>query len=412
MTSYTIVFDCIGIKGLPFYEGKPFLEVKILFDMRWDGLMLFSEDAIKIENRLFLFAKNLNILFSINIDNGSIKFYGSIPEEETFCKRLSCKLIHWKNKIIVVPLKAKKIWIYSLNNNTWKGISFDRYKLGASKTNFRQAIVYKESLFLFGGHYPAILKMELSTYKISYIKEPFYRYTKTREKQEELYFRGDFVCEKNIILLASCKNNSILKFDLETQAYKWIEIGGKSNKYSGIMWDGNNYWIAPRHDTPIVKWNGREEFVEYKIPRTKTNRQNYYSGIVKRNNQIIIPALGNNSHTVILTNEGVMKFDNRGYMFYKKTEKGEYIAQYSDGRVIYVNAVEEREFDFSLSEDYFDALLDSIHIYQRDITEMCSVENVQFTLVELLRLLQKMEPGSMQNIQNDENKIWVKIKIP
>lgn len=377
------------------------------------GLVLFSEDALKIGNQLFLFAKNLNILFSVNIDNGNIKFYGSMPEEGAFCKRLTCKLVYWEKNIIVVPLKAKKIWIYSLENMVWKGIAFDCCKLGISETNFRQAIIYKNSLFLFGGHYPAILKMELSTYKISYIKEPFSQYPKVEKNPEELYFRGDLVCKKNIVYLASSKDNLILNFDLESQTYKWIEVGGKNNKYSGIMWDGNNYWISPRHDTPVVKWNGKDKAVEYEIPKEKKKRQNYYSGVVGRDHQVIIPAMGDNSHTIILANDGTMKFDNRAYTFYKKIGKKEYIAQYSDGKLIYINGVERKEFNFNISENDFDSLLDAIHFHQEDITDITKTyinENVPFSLTEFMKLLQRVEFGFTHHIQNKGKNIWERLE--
>lgn len=75
--------------------------------------MLFAADAIKIGNYLFLFANYFNMLFSIDLSNGEMDFLGGIPEEHIFSKGLTCKLVYIRERIIVVPLLAKKIWIYS-----------------------------------------------------------------------------------------------------------------------------------------------------------------------------------------------------------------------------------------------------------------------------------------------------------
>ncbi|MCI8997252.1 MAG: hypothetical protein HFI31_07435 [Lachnospiraceae bacterium] len=70
--------------------------------------MLFADDAIKVGECLFLFANNLNVLFSIDLSDGELTLLGGIPEEPILSRGLTCKLVYLEKHIIVVPLLAKK----------------------------------------------------------------------------------------------------------------------------------------------------------------------------------------------------------------------------------------------------------------------------------------------------------------
>ena len=48
------------------------------------------------------------------------------------------------------------------------------------------------------------------------------------------------------------------------------------------MWDGNNYWLSPRKNTSIVKWNGNDHVIEFEIPEEKKVNNIAYAGIVKK----------------------------------------------------------------------------------------------------------------------------------
>lgn len=374
--------------------------------------MLFADDAIKVGECLFLFANNLNMLFSVNLSDGKLTFLGSIPEEHLLSKGLTCKLIYLKNNIIVVPLLAKKIWIYSIESGNWRYIEIEKCKMYGRGTYFRQVIQHKDSLFFIGGHYPAILKMDLPSCELTYLKKPFHNYGKS-EESGELYFRGDYVCNGDMLYLASGRDNKVLIFNLNTQSYKWIEIGKEKNRYSGIMWDGNNYWLAPRKNTPIVKWDGNDNVTEYEIPKEKRVNNIAYAGIIKRDNQIIIPALTKSgADTIILTSNGIMKFDRKEYFFYKKTECGDYLAQDSDGHILFISSKGiKKQYDYDLSDNNLSALLDISDININSITGMVNTENNPFSLNSFLELTVKVNISSVNNKKNTGLEIWENIKL-
>ncbi len=374
-------------------------------------MILFAEDSIRVGESLILFAKSFNMLFSVDIAEGNISFLGKIPEEQALLERGSCKLVYWEEKIIVVPLSMGKIWIYSLKDRRWNGIDIEDDRRKIPKTKFRQAIVDYGSLYLIGGHYPAILKMDLATYKISYIEEPFLYYRK--KETEELYFRGDFVYREGTLYLASGRDNSVLAFRPKTQEYERIEVGREENRYSGIAWDGSHYWLSPRTNTAIVKWDSKGGVTEYEIPLEKRKNEISYSGIVERNSQIIMPALaGGSADTIILSRDGSMEFEDKRYTFYKKTEEGEYLSQDLQGNLMFVNGKgEKRLFSCVITGDVFHDFFTALHVDADDIVKKINMENAPFSLFELLELTDKRETFSAKNKQSMGAEIWRSIRL-
>jgi len=374
-------------------------------------LNLLASDAIEVDGQLILFAEKVNLLFSMNMSTGSISLLGSIPEESVWASRLTCKLIYWERKIIIVPLMAKKIWIYSLESRKWTDVEFKNHAIDMSATYFRQAIIYYNSLFLIGGHYPAILEMDLNSYKISYIEAPFVC-RRQYGSRSELYFRGDFACRGETLYFASGRDNSVLIFHLDTKEYEWIEVGGKLNRYSGIMWDGRHYWFSPRMNTPVVKWDGKDKVVEYEIPSEKRVDNISYLGVVRRGNQIVMPAVsGSGADTIVITENEEMEFENATYVFYKNTEDGKYIAQNSEGKVIYINyGDKKKEFDCGITVAMFCSVLDSAQIDREDMRLQISKENDPFLLQEILKLWDKTYFRSIAEGWNIGGVIWERIK--
>ena len=310
--------------------------------------------------------------------------------------------MYWEEHIIIIPLMAKKIWIYSLKHRTWKGIAIDVCEM----TNFRQAIIWNNFLLLIGGHYPAILKVDLNSYVIWKIEAPFDEQKRIDVESNELYFRGDFVYKDNILYLASCRDNTVLIFHLDTQAYEWIEIGRRENRYSGIAWDGEYFWLAPRKNTSIVKWDGKNQVIEYEIPLAKKVNGISYSGVIVKENQIIIPALyGGNADSIILNNDGIMKFDDKKYTFYKKVDKEGYLAQNSDGKIIFENNKgEQSRYECNI---LIDDLLTLLNNTKADhITKKIANEKIFFSLPDFLELLNGVDIQTISRKPNGEKKIW------
>lgn len=297
-------------------------------------MKIFSEDVVKVGNLLYLFGTDINMLYSINLENDEVTFIGKIPEENILKRRLVSKMMYWDNKLYLLPLSSNNIWIYSVLDKTWTKIEIEEYENNWANSYFRNAIIYKHHMFIFGGYYPAILILDLEIHKIKYIREPFLE--KRNISCIDLFFRGKPLKQGNLVYLASSIDNTVLVFNLENYTYSWNEVGDKSNRYAGIVWDGYNFWLASRSEPMVIKWDGKDKVIEYKDKKNADFSKGKFIGIVGIKEGFIVLFRGKKGNSLFITKDGKISKDRSSHIFYKRI-KDEYIFQCVDGRIHYIN---------------------------------------------------------------------------
>lgn len=301
-------------------------------DDRW--LSLMAEDCVQVDNQLIFIAKDINIIYSLDLKTGEIVIIDSIPEENVLETRLGAKIVHWKEELIFAPMNAKKIWIYNIKTKQWHGL--ERKKIEGNKTKLEmfEAVLFKNTMFIIGSNYPAIICLDLQTENMTYVEEP---YVWLKEKKEELtdcYFRCGYVQKENFLYLASCLQNLVLKFNMETYDHEWIKVGDDNNRYSGIEWDGKNFWLAPRKNTTIVKWDGVDTAIEYPLPAEFQDENFHFLGVVCEQDNIVFPGLLSPYKIVISDLEQEeMRVMKGQYSFYKKINNMLLISQDLEGNI-------------------------------------------------------------------------------
>ena len=296
-----------------------------------DKIKLLAEDCVKVGDKLYFMAKDANFFFTFDLNKEEIDILDSLPEEDTISKRLGAKIVCWNDKLIFVPMTAKKIWIYNLETHTWKG--YERKKIGDGKTKDEmfQGVLWKNVLYLIGSNYPAIIRMDLESEKIDYIEEPYVRLKEKREEILDCYFRTDYVQKNNLIYMATCLDNMILVFNMDTLEWNWEVVGNKGNTYSGITYYENNFWLAPRRNSPIVKWNGKTKWKEYSLPAEFELEKFYFLGIIDGGNKIICPGFGDEKTLIIEENK--MRIQKGKYTFYKKLNSNLLVRLTDEGKL-------------------------------------------------------------------------------
>lgn len=73
------------------------------------------------EDKVVFVAKQLNMIYMLDLTSGEVKIVGSILEE-LFEERLIGDIQYWNNQVIFVHLNAKIIWIYNMEFSEWHGI--------------------------------------------------------------------------------------------------------------------------------------------------------------------------------------------------------------------------------------------------------------------------------------------------
>ncbi len=302
--------------------------------MKHDSIKVIMEDCVLIENRIYFFSRDWNALYTTDLDSNRITFLGIMPEENVLARRLCAGIIYNRNReeLILIPMTAKKIWIYDLKTAQWKGLERKYMTDGDFHKEIFRAAEYKNNLFLIGSNYPAIIRMNIDTYELDYLTEP-YTFLKPLKNGIEGYFRSDFCLKENQLLLASCLNNYVLKIDLNTFDFEWHEVGEYGFCYSGIAWDGEYYWLSPRTGTPIVKWDGKDKTEYFPLPEEFDSLIYNFLGVQYVDGKLIFPGMLQNKTLMIDTNTRKQKIEiyEGQYFFYRYSERQGILSQNVDG---------------------------------------------------------------------------------
>jgi len=200
-----------------------------------------------------------NALIKMNISNWEPEFIGSFPGELDYDRKRNFSLYQRpaeKDGILYFPpLLAKEIASYNTKDNKFTKIPYDK-KLSHPDicVDFNEAVIYKNYVFFVPAWYSAIIRLDTDTHEVTYHSDWVSQIRSRAGYIEDSYF----VCATvigNIMMLATCGTNAVIEFNMETCEATIHDVGKKGYRYNGICFDGENYWLSPRSNTPIIRWN-------------------------------------------------------------------------------------------------------------------------------------------------------------
>lgn len=298
--------------------------------MRSKEYPLLFEDCVIKGDMLYFFSMNFNALYSYNFVFGKLTFIDRIPDEKYFQGRLIGNVLLYDSKLVLVPMRTttSKVWLYDLNGNFWSSISIDTKNIKPPYEKIAYATIYEEHLILVGCYYGGIININLNTQEIVYCDKVF---------DDDLKIHSLFDCERidDELYIPSPETNKVLKFNMKSNEGKWLSVGDENCSYSGLIWTGSNFWLAPYKGTDIVKWNGDEIYEQFKIPDYYGNKENYlFRGIGKILNKIYIVGL-QNIQAFAFEEDNCYNYEvvPNTYVMYKGNKTDDYIVQDYLGKV-------------------------------------------------------------------------------
>lgn len=231
-------------------------------------------------------------------------------------------------------MNSSKVSIYNLKSKDWKQIKIDEVE-NHNYYRFFAATIYKDKLFLVGSIYPAIMIIDFKTYKTKYISQMYDKYMDEQSKNLDCFFRTDIACVESKLYIASCQKNEVVIFDMDNFNFETVVIGNDDNKYSGIAWDGESFWLSPRHNSSIVKWNPNGNTLrEFKLDMLSGKKYSF-TGVIYSGQNIIFPGMQCGKSMIVNEKKDadpeIRELDNNYYLFYMND--GEYnYAMTADGK--------------------------------------------------------------------------------
>jgi len=283
---------------------------------------LLFEDCVRVEQDLYFICRDYNLLCKMNIDSGNITIIDSIPDENAMAYRLGSKIIYWKDELFFSPMSAVKIWRYNLITHEWKGYKRKKINNWTEKGDMFQAVLYKDKIYFIGAFYPAIIVLDLIADSLKYIEAPYLDYKSICKEKKDSCFRTDYVQIDNLIYIASCVKNVVLRFNLDTYEHEYITVGKDNYMYSGIDWDGTDFYLSPRKHGPIVIWNGKDRFKTIDLPFNNSENRAIFGGVICRDEKVYFPACFTRTSLVLNDKTDIKSLSqyDAQYLFYKKID--------------------------------------------------------------------------------------------
>lgn len=311
-----------------------------------------------------------NALYEINLDTFAYKFITRLPgtKENNSSRRLVGSIIKYNQQLILTPMGNDNILVYDLIS-----LEFESFKLVAPRTlnnlfynsdsKVFASVRFKDSIFMVGRFYPAIIQFNMKDKSIKY-------HTKWTEGVDGLIVdskgylcRQDICVRQGSLFIALGCTNAVLEFNINNQEHIIHRIGEKSDTFSGIVSSGENFFLIPRQNGAVIEWNKERGSVHYyqECPDGfEWSKLKFMQGFLWENDIWIIPAYANmilKINTVTKKMECVKKLEPRKYKqvfpFYNGfiyNNKLYLVSQ--DAKALHFEADGEYYFDFQFETLY------------------------------------------------------------
>lgn len=249
--------------------------------------LLRFEDCVICDDFMYCFSSEINALFSYCISKDDLRYLGSIPGEAINSARLVGKILQYKSKLILIPMRSyyDLIWMYDLLNEEWECIemSFDGIIPPYEKISY--AFIKDDSLFMVGCYYPGIIVLDLMNHSINYHKNIL-------DESDRLYSLTCCEVCNDFLYIPSPNKNFVYIFDTTNQKISSKKVGEDGCSFSGILKIEKGFLLAPYKGTDVVFWDGDDTYMMYSLPDQYSQYSGYlFNGIFKYRNSIVINGL-------------------------------------------------------------------------------------------------------------------------
>ena len=279
-----------GVTGKPLMAGNSY---KI-----YDEMVFSPGGGIGIINDYFWIpVRRINALLKMNKSKWELDFVGQFPGELDYNRKHNVPLYQKPavkdNTLYFPPFSADEISTYNTMDNSFKKIKYDKkYSDPLKRIDFNEAVTYGDHIFFIPQFYRAIMRLNTKTNEIDYYSDWVDSLKKRKGYVEDIFFSFPIIVGCSL-MLAVCGTNAVVEFDMETCESTIHSVGKTGYRYNGICYDGKYYWLSPRCNTPVVRWDpSSNEVIEFKeLYFSEKNKQPFLPCFYYDNYVWLIPFL-------------------------------------------------------------------------------------------------------------------------
>ncbi len=196
------------------------------------------------DNNVYAFPEEYNQLYVMDLQNHSIESLGCIPWENKNGNRLYEMIVSNDDTLFFVPFNAYYLSYYSISTHEFGKIDIrDNNRI---KGVFSNGFIIGDFIYLIGGSASAILRIDYKSKTITELNDWVKDIDDNVFDITDGFFRSQGVFCSDYFVTPFCNANALLMFDYKQMKYSIHNLGSDNNGYSGIIKQGDCYWLAPR----------------------------------------------------------------------------------------------------------------------------------------------------------------------
>lgn len=198
-------------------------------------MVISLETAVLENNNLIFPAWDYDMIYSYNIGSHQLNRIEGYNCEGTYEGPKYGSIRKYKNKLICIPLYSEAVVVFDIDDKKSNKIKLE---LNNKKRDlFFESLIYNDKIYLFPGESECIVEIDLNIYKAEYYSISRSIIDKLANTNGSLVRHGLSLREDNVFL-ACLNTNKLLKFNLNSKKFDFIEINEAENLTS--VCDGRN----------------------------------------------------------------------------------------------------------------------------------------------------------------------------
>lgn len=327
-----------------------------------------------------------------------------IHEEDEHGCRLFSSMVICERSIFLFPFSANHI--FKINRETREYIALDLPEIRAefcreydSSAKFIDAHLYGEAIYVMPAAFPGILKVSCHSNEVSVYDEWLGQISLEFRDADKAVFRKTLLIGDKIYA-PLCGGNGVAVFGLREGTCTVKEVGTRKCRFSGICYSQGEFWLSPRCDGPVVRWNESENIWQEYMGFPKDYIPASTSGIEMWNRQAIILPQASNMVVVVDCLNGTMKEWNSEYrdknvVWYKKLGDSLLLCLGKEAGVIVIDEEKVASVKFLLSkslQERYKKMLSATYrrLKSGEVKQAILMEDYATALEEYLNYIKKM----------------------
>lgn len=173
-----------------------------------------------VGNQGFFVDYYTSYLFRIDMDARKIRIESRLGQDEMPEANLYGAIAEYNGKLVIAPRNASCVLIYDIYTDKYERINLkiDSSIIQGISNLFGSALLSGDSVYLFPGRYPAIVKIDMITKSVSYIDSWYAEIKESLTDMQRVIF-ADNRESSDEVYLPCWQNGSVMTFNLGTEEY-------------------------------------------------------------------------------------------------------------------------------------------------------------------------------------------------